>query len=145
MPTVVLPVSQVKSAIPGMAISLGAIQGNMLVGADTLLSMEKSFLSTEDLPLAERILLALQSGQDAGGDKRGRQSAALQISHQEAYPYLDLRVDEHHDPIPELRRVYNVAQTSLIPLLAMLPTKKYPAGQFDLTNARERGLLQDGQ
>ncbi|MCL4351700.1 MAG: DUF1028 domain-containing protein [Firmicutes bacterium] len=122
-----------------------AIAGNMLVGSETLLAMQASFVSSHSasLPLVERLLTALQAGQDAGGDKRGRQSAAVKVYHHEAYPLLDLRVDEHPDPVPELVRIYQVAQTSLVPLLNMLPTRDTPAGRFDLEESRRKGLLQD--
>lgn len=121
-----------------------AIAGNMLVGSDTLTAMEASFLHTDDLflPLVERLLLALEAGQEAGGDKRGRQSAAVKVYGTEAYPWLDLRVDEHPQPVAELRRVYSVAKESLVPLLNMLPTYDTPMGRFDM-QARRKGLLQD--
>jgi uncharacterized Ntn-hydrolase superfamily protein len=120
-----------------------AVAGNMLVGEETLQAMAASFESTHGEPLVERLLLALQAGQDAGGDKRGRQSAAVKVVDREDYPYLDLRVDDHPDPVPELRRVYEVAQGSLIPLISMMPTKENPAGNFDFEEARRKGILQD--
>lgn len=120
-----------------------AVAGNMLVGEETLTVMVHSFDKTQEATLAERLLLALEAGQEAGGDKRGRQSAALKVVHTEEYPLLDLRVDEHHDPVSELRRVYEVALQDLIPLTSMMPTKENPAGTFDLEAARESGLLQD--
>lgn len=124
-----------------------AVAGNMLVGEDTVAAMEESFCATEGqgIPLAERLLMALDAGQRAGGDKRGRQSAALKVYGQEAYPLLDLRVDEHLDPVAELIRVYAVAQEALVPLLNMLPTYDTPAGRFDREESRRKGLLQDGR
>ena len=120
-----------------------AVAGNMLVGEETLHDMAATFQSSQGKPLVERLLLALQAGQDAGGDKRGRQSAAVKVVGEEEYPYLDLRVDEHPDPVPELRRVYEVAQQDLLPLILMMPTKENPAGNFDLEEAQRKGLLQD--
>lgn len=120
-----------------------AIAGNMLVGEATLEAMEASFSHTGDLPLVERLLEALKAGQNAGGDKRGKQSAAVKVYHLEDYPLVDLRVDEHIDPVPELLRVYGVARESLLPLIGYLPTRANPAGQFDMEDARRRGLLQD--
>ncbi|MDX2004838.1 MAG: DUF1028 domain-containing protein [Meiothermus sp.] len=120
-----------------------AVAGNMLVGSATLEAMQQSFVSTADLSLAERLLRALDAGQKAGGDKRGKQSAALKVYSTEQYPLLELRVDEHPDPVTELLRVYGVAEQNLIPLLGMLPTLANPAGAFDLEDARRRGLLQD--
>ena len=120
-----------------------AIAGNMLVGAQTLDAMQESFESDDSPPLVERLLAALAAGQAAGGDKRGRQSAAVKVYSTEQYPALDLRVDEHPDPVAELRRVYDVARVSLVPLLEMLPTIAHPEGTFNFQRSRELGLLQD--
>lgn len=119
------------------------VAGNMLVGEDTILETAKAFENSKGLPLAERLLKALQAGQDAGGDKRGRQSAAVKVVDTEEYPLVDLRVDEHEDPVKELRRVYDVAKKELFPFVRMLPTKENPAGKFDFESSREMGLLQD--
>jgi len=70
-----------------------AVQGNMLVSAPTIEEMANAFRASEALDLAERLMLALEAGEAAGGDKRGRQSAALKVHHLEDYPLLDLRVD----------------------------------------------------
>lgn len=113
-----------------------AVAGNMLVGEETLQAMVESFQSTGEKSLVERLLLALQAGQDAGGDKRGRQSAAVKVVDKEEYPYLDLRVDEHPDPVPELRRIYEVALREFVPSFSMLPTKENPAGSYDPEVAR---------
>lgn len=120
-----------------------AVAGNMLVGEATLDAMQADFESDDARPLAQRLLSALAAGQAAGGDKRGRQSAALKVYSTEDYPALDLRVDEHPDPVAELLRVYEVAQVSLIPLLEMLPTHNYPGGHFDSARQRDLGLLRD--
>ncbi len=121
-----------------------AVAGNMLVGEETLQAMKESFQGSEEgTPLAERLLSALQVGQDAGGDKRGRQSAALLVVEKEDYPLLDLRVDDHADPVPELRRIYGVAQEDLLPLTSVMPTKENPAGSYDLKEMRAKGILQD--
>ena len=53
----------------------------------------------------ERLVRSLEAGQAAGRDRRGRQSAAILVVGSEPYPYLDLRVDEHPDPVAELRRI----------------------------------------
>ncbi|WP_174729212.1 DUF1028 domain-containing protein [Mesobacillus harenae] len=119
------------------------VAGNMLVGEDTIQEASKAFAESKGLPLAERLLKALQAGQDAGGDKRGRQSSALKVVDTEAYPLVDLRVDEHPDPVKELGRVYEVAKKELFPFVSMLPTKANPAGTFDFESSRKMGLLQD--
>jgi uncharacterized Ntn-hydrolase superfamily protein len=91
------------------------VAGNMLTGPETIEAMYKTFNSLEDKPFPERLLQTLQSGQESGGDKRGKQSAAIYIVHEEEYPYIDLRVDEHENPVLELIRVYKVCQSDLFP------------------------------
>lgn len=88
-----------------------AVQGNILAGEEVVNAMAEAFEAAEGV-LAERLLAALEAGQEAGGDKRGKQSAALLIV-REGWGYggltdrfRDLRVDEHAEPIRELRRVY---------------------------------------
>ena len=83
-----------------------SIQGNMLVGEETIKTMYDSFMNTEHLNFKERLMMCLEAGQNAGGDKRGNQSAALIIFKKEEYPYLDLRVNKHHSPVSELRRIF---------------------------------------
>jgi uncharacterized Ntn-hydrolase superfamily protein len=105
-----------------------AVQGNMLVGPATIEAMVQAFRGSEPLELAERLLLALEAGQAAGGDKRGKQSAALRVLAGEDYPLLDLRVDEHRHPVAELRRIYTIAQLQLTPFVAGMPKRNAPAG-----------------
>lgn len=120
-----------------------AVAGNMLVGEKTIKDMARTFEDKSNSSLAERLLSALEAGQNAGGDKRGRQSAALYVVGTEAYPLLDLRVDEHKDPVKELRRVFEVAEKQLAPFISMLPTKLNPKGEFNFEESRNMGLLQD--
>lgn len=98
-----------------------AIQGNTLVGEETLTAMEVSFITHKELSLAERLLKTIEAGQLAGGDKRGRQSAALLVVDIDEYPIVDLRVDEHVDPVVELRRIYEVAESDLYPYFKIMP------------------------
>lgn len=104
-----------------------AIQGNMLVGEATLTTMRDAFLGSDTEELDERLMRALEAGQAAGGDKRGRQSAALSIHDREAYPWLDLRVDEHARPVDELRRILGIARFQLRPFLDGMPRRGSPA------------------
>ena len=115
--------------------------GNMLVGEETIKEMANTFEATHDQMLSERLLAALEAGQKAGGDKRGKQSAALKVVATEDYPLVDLRVDEHEDPVKELRRVYDIAKYELFPFVDTLPTKENPRGQMDLATQKELGLL----
>jgi uncharacterized Ntn-hydrolase superfamily protein len=120
-----------------------AIAGNMLTGSETLTAMQSAFLTSDEVPFTERLLGALVAGQQAGGDKRGKQSAAVKVYSTEQYPLVDLRVDEHPNPVTELLRVYEVAKGTLLPLIAMLPTHAHPVGHFDMNESRARGILQD--
>lgn len=108
-----------------------AVAGNILVGSDTLDAMVRRWEAGADESMDERLLNALEAGQAAGGDRRGRQSAALYVHTGHPYPYLDLRVDEHTDPVAELRRVHGVARRELLPFVEVLPTREHPAGDFE--------------
>ena len=88
-------------------------QGNILAGEGVVKAMEKSFVESRG-DLGERLIAALQAGQDAGGDRRGMQSAALLIV-REGWGYSgmndrfrDVRVDDHPEPIKELKRIYDL-------------------------------------
>ncbi len=87
------------------------IAGNMLAGPDVVAAMARAFRESagEQRDLSERLLLALEAGQAAGDDKRGKQSAALLVAAiREPRMYHNLRVDDHADPVTELRRVWAV-------------------------------------
>ena len=92
-----------------------AIQGNVLTGEEVVVAMQAAWdLSDDDAPLARRLLAALTAGDDAGGDRRGRQSAAIVVVRDEA-GYgggddlaVDLRVDDHIDPVTELARLLDL-------------------------------------
>src|SRR6056297_400060 len=92
-----------------------AAQGNMLTGAGVIDAMAEAFSAAPEAPLDLRLLAALEAAQAVGGDKRGRQSAALRVVGAEVYARVDLRIDEHADPIAELRRVHTVAAAQLAP------------------------------
>lgn len=103
----------------------------MLVSEATILETARAYQESEGQEFAERLLLALEAGQAAGGDKRGRQSAALYIMSTEVYPHLDLRVDDHPDPVVELRRIYEESKKEYLPFKQLLPTAAKPAGIYD--------------
>ncbi|WP_210255157.1 DUF1028 domain-containing protein [Ancylobacter pratisalsi] len=109
-----------------------AIQGNMLTGPDVVASMRQSFEASAGLPLDERLMRAMEAGDQAGGDKRGRQSASLRIQGAEAYPALDLRVDEHPRPVQELRRVLEIARLQLVPFVEGMPRRGLTPGPAPL-------------
>ncbi len=84
-----------------------------------------------DLPFAERLIAAMEAGEAAGGDKRGKQAAALLICSSEVYPFLDLRVDDHPEPLTELLRLYVKSLERYQPFVACLPSRARPAGMTD--------------
>ena len=114
-----------------------AVAGNMLVGEATITAMADAYERSSAESFPERLVRALEAGQEAGGDKRGRQSAALKVAHSEDYPLVDLRVDDHGEPVAELRRLWGLYQEQFSPVMAMLPSKAHPAGQYDLDRMRD--------
>jgi len=87
------------------------VAGNMLAGPDVIWAMARTFRANdgERRDLSERLLLALEAGQTAGGDKRGKQSAALLVAAaREPRMYHNVRVDDYADPVAELRRIWEV-------------------------------------
>lgn len=100
-----------------------AVQGNMLVGEATLRAMRQAWLADPAAALAERLLAALEAGDRAGGDRRGKQSAAVKTIGVEVYASVDLRVDEHPEPVDELRRIWGVAQRQLLPFVQGMPRR----------------------
>ncbi|MFC4553324.1 DUF1028 domain-containing protein, partial [Halorussus sp. GCM10023401] len=95
------------------------VQGNILENRETLEAMEAAFEETEG-GLPERLIAALHAGNDAGGDKRGEQSAALYVVKPEGgYDgkndrWIDVRVDDHETPIEELERVFKIYDVTLL-------------------------------
>ena len=97
--------------------------GNILRGEAVVKAMATAFERTlgEDLP--ERLMQVLDAGQAAGGDRRGRQSAGIYVIAAEEYPWCDLRVDDHEDPVPELRRLFEVWLREEVPYLQASPRR----------------------
>lgn len=108
-----------------------SVAGNMLAGPQVVAATLECYLASSHLPFAERLITALDAGEAAGGDKRGRQSAALRVQEDQPYPVVDLRVDDHDWPLVELRRLYRVALTSHIPLYRHRARTDAPAGTLD--------------
>jgi len=110
-----------------------SIQGNILVGPQVVDAMHEAWVGTDPAaPLARRLLAALRAGDEAGGDRRGRQSAAMVLVTTEAFPDLDLRVDDSAAPLPELRRLLGIWRAERAPGLAAQPSRANPSGFTDL-------------
>lgn len=108
-----------------------SVAGNMLAGPQVLQETAFAYERAAGLPFAERLLLALEAGDAAGGDKRGKQAAALLIYTTEDYPFLDLRVDDDEEPFRELRRLYEKSLERFQPFSSCLPSRDRPAGIMD--------------
>jgi uncharacterized Ntn-hydrolase superfamily protein len=105
--------------------------GNMLAGPQVLDDTAGAFAAAGALPLALRLVVAMEAGEAAGGDKRGKQAAALIVYTTEGYPALDLRVDDHPEPVAELRRLYEKSLERFQPFTACLPRRDDPVGVTD--------------
>jgi uncharacterized Ntn-hydrolase superfamily protein len=105
-----------------------SVAGNMLTGAAVLEATAQAFVAHAGRPLAERLIAAMAAGETAGGDKRGKQSAALRIHADEDHPALDLRVDDHVEPLAELQRLYETSLERFQPFVACLPGRHDPVG-----------------
>ncbi len=108
-----------------------SVAGNMLAGPQVIEATAQAFIATAGLPLAERLLAAMAAGDAAGGDKRGKQSASLRIHGDEDYAELDLRVDDHAEPILELQRLYQVSLERFQPFVSCLAGRHNPVGLID--------------
>jgi uncharacterized Ntn-hydrolase superfamily protein len=114
--------------VPGDGFS---VAGNMLAGAAVLDDTARTYAANQDLPFAQRLVAAMRAGEAAGGDKRGKQSAALLIHDKEDWSALDLRVDDHDDPLAELERLERVSRERWVHFRKFLPTRQNPAGITD--------------
>jgi len=108
-----------------------SVAGNMLAGPQVIEATAEAYLRSAGRPLAERLLAAMAAGEAAGGDKRGKQAAALRIHGDEDHPDLDLRVDDHVEPIVELQRLYEVSLQRFQPFIGCLPGRHDPVGELD--------------
>ena len=108
-----------------------SVAGNMLAGPGVVEATARAYETSAGKPFAERLLAALAAGEEVGGDKRGKQAAALLVYTTERYPFLDIRVDDHVDPIPELCRLYDKSFERYQALLGCLPSEARPWGVTD--------------
>jgi uncharacterized Ntn-hydrolase superfamily protein len=120
-----------------------SVAGNMLAGPGVLDAMIAGYEASSG-PLALRLLAALQFGEDAGGDKRGKQSAALRVHVNDPYPDLDIRADDHEDPLAELRRLYRVSLERFAVFRALMAGRDNAWGVLD-RSIIEDAVARDGQ
>ncbi len=115
-----------------------SVAGNMLAGPQVIEATAAAYREAKGRPLAERLLAAMAAGEAAGGDKRGKQAAALRIQGDEDYPELDLRVDDHTEPIVELHRLYAVSLERFQPFVACLAGRHDGVGVIDRAEIEQR-------
>jgi uncharacterized Ntn-hydrolase superfamily protein len=115
-----------------------SVAGNMLAGPEVLEQTANTYEAHLALPFARRLIAAMRAGEAAGGDKRGKQSAALLIHDDEEYPLLDLRVDDHADPLTELARLEQVSRERWIHYRRLMPSRENPTGLTDRSDLEER-------
>jgi uncharacterized Ntn-hydrolase superfamily protein len=120
-----------------------SVAGNMLAGEATIAGTIDAWKASGHLSLSERLMLAMEAGEEAGGDRRGRQSAAMVMTTTEDFPDLNLRVDDHPRPLVELRRLLGVWRTQGVARLGVAPCKANPSGLTDL-DAIEAGWIAQG-
>ena len=120
-----------------------SVAGNMLANDAVAPATLSGFKADPAAPLPERLMSAMEAGEAAGGDRRGRRSAAMIMTTTEDFPDLTLRVDDHADPMAELRRLLRIWRTERAPFLGASPSKANPAGQHDI-DAIEAGWIARG-
>jgi len=108
-----------------------SVAGNMLAGPAVIQETAKAYAANSGMPFPRRLITALKAGEAAGGDKRGKQSAALLIYGEEEWPDLDLRVDDHIDPLTELARLEAVSRERWVHFSKLLPSRRDPVGIID--------------
>lgn len=108
-----------------------SVAGNMLAGPEVIEAMLTAWKKAGGLPLAERLMNAMDAGEAAGGDKRGRQSAALIVHDGQPYPSIDIRADDHAEPLTELRRLLAVSEERFALFRTAMPTEDNFAGMLD--------------
>lgn len=108
-----------------------SVAGNMLVAPAVIEDTAAAHARNSALPFPRRLIAALRAGEAAGGDKRGKQSAALIICGEEDWSDLNLRVDDHADPLAELERLENVSRERFVHFMRMLPNRSDRVGVTD--------------
>lgn len=120
-----------------------SVAGNMLANETVVPATLAAFLEHPGSHLPERLMAAMLAGDAAGGDRRGRQSAAMVMTTTEEFPDLNLRVDDHTKPLVELERLVSLWRRDRAPIIDTLPSRANPAGRIDL-DAIEAGWIAAG-
>ncbi|NVO58540.1 DUF1028 domain-containing protein [Rhodobacteraceae bacterium B1Z28] len=108
-----------------------SVAGNMLTGQGVVDATFETYAAETALPFPERLLAAMEAGERAGGDKRGRQAAGMVIHQGQSHSWLDLRADDHADPLAELRRLYDVAGERYLHFARAMPSEQNFSGNPD--------------
>ncbi len=120
-----------------------SVAGNMLAGSEVVAQTLDGFANSAG-GMAERLLSAMEAGEAVGGDKRGRQSAALKVCVADPYPDLDIRADDHPDPLRELRRLHRVSLGRYAVFRRFLAGADSPYGTVD-RDMIEAAVAREGQ
>jgi uncharacterized Ntn-hydrolase superfamily protein len=120
-----------------------SVAGNMLAGESVIADTAAAYAENSTLPFPRRLIAAMRAGEAAGGDKRGKQSAALVICGDEEWPDLNLRVDDHADPLAELERLERVSRERFVHFMAMWPSRRDRVGITD-RDVIERKIAEAG-
>lgn len=118
-----------------------SVAGNMLAGAAVVENTLSCYLDNANLDFVDRLLTAMEAGEAAGGDKRGRQAAGVRIHCGQDYPVVDLRSDDHPNPLAELRRLNSVVQERAVHFAKTFPTAKNFSGITDRTEL-DRSIIE---
>ena len=114
-----------------------SVAGNMLAGPEVVDATAAAYVAGGATPFPRRLIAALQAGEAGGGDKRGKQSAALLIYGEDEWSDLDLRVDDHPEPLAELERLERVSCERWTILRRFLPSRRDPVGVTDRTTIEQ--------
>ena len=120
-----------------------SVAGNMLAGEAVIQATSRTWNTGGDLPMPERLMAAMLAGEAAGGDRRGKQSAAMVMIGAEDFPDLNLRVDDHAEPLTELTRLLSIWRIEGGYRVGVAPSKANPSGVTDL-DAIEAGWIARG-
>jgi uncharacterized Ntn-hydrolase superfamily protein len=119
-----------------------SVAGNMLGNDRVAQATLDGFNADPSAPLPERMMAALDGGEAAGGDRRGKQSGAMLMATTEDFAELNLRVDSHAEPFVEMRRLLDIWRRTRAPYLGNSPSKANPAGVHDLDTVEANWVKQ---